>query len=114
MKVRAKGEKRPKINDTTMIEEIRSRTDYSKEAIETILNVLFSRIVEHARVGDRVVFKDFGVFKKTLNKAKIIKGPRQRDDIIVNESGRLLFRQTSIIKSLLIHNEEVRDLKNNK
>ncbi len=75
------------------------------KTVQLIIQEFFSEIIESLRNGDRLEFREFGVFETVIRKKKIGRNPKKPEvSIVIPETRIAKFTPSQKMKALVISN----------
>ncbi len=73
-------------------ERIAEKTGHSQAAVRAMLKTLFDEVVEELSQGNRIEFRDFGVFEVRTRAPRIAHNPRSLNRVLVPERKSVKFK----------------------
>ncbi|QER41201.1 hypothetical protein F1847_00030 [Thermodesulfobacterium sp. TA1] len=81
------------MNRSDLIESLSLKFgDIEKEDLKTIVELFFETLKEELKKGNRIEFRDFGVFLLKKNKGLIFKNPKNQQNYYVKNKLRVIFK----------------------
>ena len=79
-------------------ERVAQQTGLAQVAVKQIIQMLFDEVVKELSVGNRLEFRDFGVFEVVVRKARTGRNPRTGDKVAVPPKRVVTFKMGKVMK----------------
>ena len=79
-------------------ERVAQQTGLAQVAVKQIIQMLFDEIVNELSTGNRLEFRDFGVFEVVVRKARTGRNPRTGDKVAVPPKRVVTFKMGKVMK----------------
>ena len=83
-----------------LIEQLSIKTGFSKNISKKLINDLLQILIQNL-FNDRLVLKNFGVFKVTQKKRRIGRNPKTKEEFIINARKSITFLASKKLSDLL-------------
>lgn len=95
------------ITKKELIDRIADTTDQKRVLVKKVVQMFLDEIIEELGRGNRLEFRDFGVFETKTRKARRAQNPRTLEPVKVPEKRTVKFKVGRLMKAKL--DEEERD-----
>ncbi len=92
-----------------LIERIADKTDEKRNIVKNVVQLFLDEIVDELASGNRLEFRDFGVFETTVRKARRAQNPRKRQAVWVPQRTTVKFKLGRLMKLKLEALDQQRD-----
>jgi integration host factor subunit beta len=96
-----KREKAPTITKKELIDRIAEVTDAKRVVVKRIIQKFLDSVVDELAKGNRLEFRDFGVFETRMRKARQAQNPKTMEKVPVPEKRTVKFKVGRIMKQRL-------------
>ena len=79
-------------------ERVAQQTGLAQVAVKQIIQMLFEEIVSELTAGNRLEFRDFGVFEVIIRKARTGRNPRTGEKVAVPPKRVVSFKMGKVMK----------------
>ena len=97
------------ITKKELIDRIADRTDEKRATVKRAVQMFLDEIVDELARGNRLEFRDFGVFETKERKARRAQNPRAREAVWVPQRTTVKFKLGRLLKQKLDALDESRD-----
>lgn len=97
------------ITKKELIDRIADATDQKRVMIKRVVQMFLDQIVEELGRGNRLEFRDFGVFETKTRKARRAQNPRTLEPVRVPEKRTVKFKVGRLMKAKLDEADEARE-----
>src|SRR4051794_5896776 len=98
-----KREKVPTITKKELIDRIAESTNSKRVVVKKIVQKFLDAIVEELGRGNRLEFRDFGVFETRVRKPRMAQNPKTLERVPVSEKRTVKFKVGRLMKQQLAH-----------
>lgn len=91
----------PTITKKELIDRIADSTDQKRVLIKKVVQMFLDEIVDELGKGNRLEFRDFGVFETKLRRARRAQNPRTLEPVKVPEKRTVKFKIGRLMKERL-------------
>jgi integration host factor subunit beta len=81
-----------------LIDRIASSTGTKQSLAKTVVQQFFDEIIAELAQGNRLEFRDFGVFETKITPSRMAQNPRTLEKIRVPAKRRVVFRPGRVVK----------------
>jgi integration host factor subunit beta len=81
-----------------LIERIADKTDQRRNEVKEVVQMFLDEIVDELAQGNRLEFRDFGVFETTVRRARRAQNPRKREAVWVPQRTTVRFKLGRLMK----------------
>jgi len=92
-----------------LIERISEQTDTRRSVVKTVIQQFLDEIVDEIAKGNRLEFRDFGVFETKVRRARRAQNPRKRQAVWVPQRTTVKFKLGRLMKLKLEALDEERN-----
>lgn len=92
-----------------LIERIADKTDERRSVVKDVIQTFLDEIVDELSEGNRLEFRDFGVFETAVRKARRAQNPRKRQAVWVPQRTTVKFKLGRLLKLKLEALDEQRN-----
>ena len=86
------------ITKKELIDRIAESTDQRRVLIKKVVQMFLDEIIDELAQGNRLEFRDFGVFETKMRKARRAQNPRKREAVWVPERRTVKFKVGRLMK----------------
>ena len=96
-----KKDKAPTITKKELIDRIAENTDSKRVVVKKIIQKFLDAIVDELSSGNRLEFRDFGVFETRIRKPRMAQNPKTLERVPVSEKRTVKFKVGRVMKQRL-------------
>ncbi len=98
----------PTVTKKELIDRIADRTGNKRVAVKRIIQLFLDDIMDELGKGNRLEFRDFGVFESKVRAARVAQNPKTLERVKVPEKRTVKFKMGRVMKQKLT--QELDDL----